>query len=160
MCTCLSCAKKAPLPPTRQQKIKEKRMTDYFVPWHLQNCLCRLPTRFWKRACLCAGLYVFILTCRTWQRSEVQSMFSQGWYIPRVTQFSRITMILMRSNHVRKHMLRLMFFSRHVNAIIHKKILFHFLKKKVLTCGKIYTKMQCTVLLKSLEHIKLLKSDK
>lgn len=95
-------------------------MTDNFVPWHLQYCLSRLPTRFWKRASLCAGLYVFILTCRTWQRSEVQSMFSQGWYMPRVMQFSRITMILMRSNHVRKHMLRLMFFSRHVNAIIHK----------------------------------------
>lgn len=27
-------------------------------------------------------------------------MFSQGWYIPRVTQFSRITIILTRSNHV------------------------------------------------------------
>ena len=27
-------------------------------------------------------------------------MFSQGWYIPRVTQFNRITIILTRSNHV------------------------------------------------------------
>lgn len=27
-------------------------------------------------------------------------MFSQGWYMPRVTQLSRITMMLILSNHV------------------------------------------------------------
>ena len=41
------------------------------------------------------------LTCSIWQRSEVQSMFSQGWYMPSVTQLSRITMMLILSNHVR-----------------------------------------------------------
>lgn len=41
-----------------------------------------------------------ILTCKIWQRSEVQSMFSQGWYMPSVTQLSRITMMLILSNHV------------------------------------------------------------
>lgn len=43
-----------------------------------------------------------MLTCRIWQWSEAQSMFSQGWYMPRVTQFSRITMMLILSNHVLK----------------------------------------------------------
>lgn len=40
------------------------------------------------------------LTCSIWQRSEVQSMFSQGWYMPSVTQLRRITMMLILSNHV------------------------------------------------------------
>ena len=41
------------------------------------------------------------LTCRILQRSDRQSMSSQGWYMPRVTQFSRITSMLIHSNHVR-----------------------------------------------------------
>ena len=41
------------------------------------------------------------LTCRILQRSDRQSMSSHGWYMPRVTQFSRITSMLIHSNHVR-----------------------------------------------------------
>lgn len=40
------------------------------------------------------------LTCRILQRSDRQSMSSHGWYIPSVTQFSRITSMLTHSNHV------------------------------------------------------------
>lgn len=40
------------------------------------------------------------LTCRILQRSDRQSMSSQGWYMPSVTQFSRITSMLTHSNHV------------------------------------------------------------
>lgn len=41
------------------------------------------------------------LTCRILQRSDRQSMSSHGWYMPSVTQFSRITSMLIHSNHVR-----------------------------------------------------------
>lgn len=41
------------------------------------------------------------LTCKMLQRSESHLLSSQGWNIPRVTQFSRITSMLARSNHVR-----------------------------------------------------------
>lgn len=40
------------------------------------------------------------LTCRILQRSDRQSISSHGWYMPSVTQFSRITSMLMHSNHV------------------------------------------------------------
>lgn len=40
------------------------------------------------------------LTCRILQRSDRHSMSSHGWYMPRVTQFSRITSMLTHSNHV------------------------------------------------------------
>lgn len=40
------------------------------------------------------------LTCRILQRSDRQSMSSQGWYMPSVTQFNRITSMLTHSNHV------------------------------------------------------------
>ena len=47
-----------------------------------------------------------LCTCSIWHRSDEQSMFSQGWYIPRVTQFSRITIILTRSNHVETQLVK------------------------------------------------------
>lgn len=40
------------------------------------------------------------LTCRILQRSDRHSMSSHGWYMPRVTQFRRMTSILTHSNHV------------------------------------------------------------
>lgn len=40
------------------------------------------------------------LTCRILQRSDRHSMSSHGWYMPRVTQFSRMTSMLTHSNHV------------------------------------------------------------
>lgn len=49
---------------------------------------------------------MFVCTCNTWHLSEEQSMFSQGWYIPRVMQFNKITIILTRSNHVETTALR------------------------------------------------------
>lgn len=39
-------------------------------------------------------------TCRILHRSESQLMSSQGWNMPSVTQFSRITNMDARSNHV------------------------------------------------------------
>lgn len=40
------------------------------------------------------------LTCRILQRSDRHSMSSHGWYMPRVTQFSRMTSMLTHSNQV------------------------------------------------------------
>lgn len=42
------------------------------------------------------------LTCRILQRSDRQSMSSHGWYMPSVTQFSRMTSMLTHSNHVHR----------------------------------------------------------
>lgn len=42
------------------------------------------------------------LTCRILQRSDKHSMSSHGWYMPRVTQFSRMTSMLTHSNHVHR----------------------------------------------------------
>lgn len=43
-----------------------------------------------------------LLTCKILHLSERQSISSHGWYIPRVTQFSKITIMLTHSNQVEK----------------------------------------------------------
>lgn len=43
-----------------------------------------------------------LLTCKILHLSERQSISSQGWYIPRVTQFNKITIMLTHSNQVEK----------------------------------------------------------
>lgn len=59
-----------------------------------------MVVRSQKNVFVYAWICVFVCTCSIWHRSEEQSMFSHGWYIPRVTQFNKITIILTRSNHV------------------------------------------------------------
>lgn len=43
-----------------------------------------------------------LLTCKILHLSDRQSISSHGWYIPRVTQFSKITIMLTHSNQVEK----------------------------------------------------------
>ena len=43
-----------------------------------------------------------LLTCKILHLSERQSISSHGWYIPRVTQFNKITIMLTHSNQVEK----------------------------------------------------------
>lgn len=65
-------------------------------------------------------LCVFVYTFSIWHRSEEQSMFSQGWYIPRVMQFNKITIILTRSNHVETTLLRRTAQRETQNKTLHK----------------------------------------
>lgn len=74
-------------------------------PLNVSNCdkFSHTSQRQFPSSSVCVCV---VSTCSIWHRSEEQSMFSQGWYIPRVTQFNRMTMMLTRSNQVEAAVLR------------------------------------------------------